>query len=960
MIGGKIMSTSLRLARWSSASLAIIASSLASVPALAQETPAEEAPGTPTTTAPATGEQSIVITGSRIRRDPLDQDQPVVFVDREAIDRTGLSSVADVLQRLPSSGGALNSKFNNSGNFGNPPDGGGVGAGAAEVDLRYLGSKRVLVLVDGLRYVNGASASGVPGSTDLNSIPESMIERIEVLQAGASSIYGSDAIAGVVNIISRKNQKGLAASAQLGVYGQGDGETQNYQISYGLGNEESGTSVVVGGHYVRQGAVSSAAREISLFPTPGATACDNTCSSGTPNGRFIVLGQDLTLIAPVIGRSPTLADYRAFAGAADRFNFAPFNFIQTPNERYGAFVNFTQELGSLNFSAKALYNRRESKNQAAPLPLFVGPDAGNGNLLDEIVIDASNPFNPFGQLRGDDPNTLVNESTYAFIGRRVVENGPRRYNQTVDTYYGSATLDGSFNVGEFEWHWDVNGLWGKNKAEQVMFGNINAANLAIALGPVATCATTSGCVPFNIFGGNGSITPAMLDYVGFIQNDSSSQKVWDVSANLSGSLFNLPGGPLGFAIGVEHRDQSGRFDPDPVIQAGEGSDIPASASGGSYNVDEAFLELRLPLLKDTPFFHRLELTGAARYSDYSISTRPDGFSSTTFSAGINWQPIEDLLFRGSWAEGFRAPSIGELFGTPSRFDQEIVDPCSDFNNNGASATVRANCIADGVPANGSYVQNNPQLSVRTGGNLDLLPETSESWGVGAVWSPSFIPRLSLEANYFNIRVDAAIQSIDAEVLLARCSNAGDALSCNAITRTSSGAISQIDGLLQNIAGIETDGLDVTLNYRTNETGVGRFGLFWTNTFLFKYRVTVPATVGFTTIDREGTEQGSPDQAFPKFKSTAILDWNHREFGASLTGRYIKGVEESDGNHLDSVFYTDIQVRWDIAERFGFALGVNNLFSVDPPACFTCGLNNMDPTTYDVPGRFFYARARVKF
>ena len=182
-------------------------------PAWAQ--PSTDQPDQPTTQQ-AQGEQSIVITGSRIRRDPLDQDQPVVFVDREDIDRTGLTSTAEVLQRLPSSGGALNSRFNNSGNFGNPPDGGGVGAGAAEVDLRYLGSRRTLVLVDGLRYINAASASGVPGSVDINSIPESMIERVEVLQAGASSIYGSDAIAGVVNMFTRQEQEGLRASLQLG------------------------------------------------------------------------------------------------------------------------------------------------------------------------------------------------------------------------------------------------------------------------------------------------------------------------------------------------------------------------------------------------------------------------------------------------------------------------------------------------------------------------------------------------------------------------------------------------------------------------------------------------------------------------------------------------------------------------------------------------------------------------
>jgi len=930
--------------RFGSATLALAAALGAASPASAQ--PGATPPPDPAANTGTSNDQPIVVTGSRIRRDPLDQDQPVVFLDRTDLDRTGLTSAADILQRLPSSGGALNSRFNNSGNFGNPPDGGGVGAGAAEVDLRYLGSRRVLVLVDGLRYVNGASASGVPGSIDLNSIPESMIERIEVLQGGASAIYGSDAISGVVNIITRRQQDGLAVSAQLGTFGEGDGFTQNYQISWGTGSRDDTTRLVIGANYVKQEEVSSADRDISLFPTPGATACDNTCSSGTPNGRFIVLGQDLTLIAPVIGRPPVLADYRNFAGAADRFNFAPFNFIQVPVERYGGFVNFTQELGeNVNFNLHAIYNHRNSSNQAAHLPLFVGPDAGNGNLLDTIVIDATNPFNPFGTL---------GPGTYNFIGRRVVENGPRRYDQQVDTYYLAATLDGSFEWLGHGWNWDVNGVWGRNRAEQEVHGNINAQNLARALGPVAAC--TAPCVPFNIFGGEGSITEAMLGYVAFTQRDSSRQKMWDFSANLTGGLFDLPGGPASIAIGVEHRDLSGRFDPDPIVAAGLGSDIPALPTSGGFNVDEAYAELRLPLLRDTAFFHRLELTGAARYSDYSTSG-----STTTFSAGINWEPVEDLLFRGSWAEGFRAPSIGELFGTPSRFDQEVVDPCSGMTA-ATPANIRANCIADGVPANDSYVQLNAQLPVVTGGNAALDSESSESWGFGAVWRPSFLPQLSLEANYYNIRVDGAIAAIDAETLLGRCAQTGDALSCAAIDRTASGAVSQIRGLLQNIASIETDGLDLTLNFRSRPGPAGTFNLFWTNTFLFNYRVTVPATNGFTTIDREGTEQGSPDQAFPKFKSTAIFDWNLGQVGASLTGRYIEGVEEANGNQMDSRFYTDIQLRWNpgfLNNQIGFAIGAINLFNVDPPACFTCGLNNMDPTTYDVPGTFFYGRVTFR-
>jgi len=303
-----------------------------------------------------------------------------------------------------------------------------------------------------------------------------------------------------------------------------------------------------------------------------------------------------------------------------------------------------------------------------------------------------------------------------------------------------------------------------------------------------------------------------------------------------------------------------------------------------------------------------------------------------------------------------------LFGTPSRFDQDVLDPCSDFNNNGSSATVRANCVADGVPANGSYVQNNAQLPVVTGGNDQLLPENSESWGFGAVWRPSFAPRLSLEANYYNIRVDGAIASIDAGTLLGRCAQTADALSCAAIDRSASGQVTQIRGLLQNIGSIETDGIDLSLIYRGGQGSAGTFNLIWNASFLLNYRVTVPATTGFTTIDREGTEQGSPDQAFAKFKSTGIIDWTLGEIGASLTGRYIAGVEEGNGNKMDARFYTDLQLRWSpgwMNDGLTFAIGANNLFDVDPPACFTCGLNNMDPTTYDVPGTFFYGRVTFR-
>src|SRR4051812_19614445 len=374
------------------ASVALVAIVAAASAAQAQSTlPPPDAAQTPASTSQPSPQGEIVITGSRIRHNPLDQASPIVFIDQQDIQKTGLNSINDVLQRLPSSGGGLNAGNNTSGNIGAPPDGSGVGAGAAEVDLRYLSSRRVLVLVDGLRYVNGASASGVPGATDLNSIPASAIERVEVLQDGASAIYGSDAIAGVVNIITKHRQKGFDASAQVGEYlDTKDGFTQNYQLSWGNGSDGP-LQVVVGGNFVKANGVLAGDRALSAFPNPYSTSClEGGCSSFPVNGRFVVFGnasnsvdnpatldvnedvQDLTLIPPVSGGPPAYpGDFKDFT-TADRFNFAPFNYIETPNERIGVFGNLKYELApDIHFSAKAIYNHRTSKNQAAALPLGI-------------------------------------------------------------------------------------------------------------------------------------------------------------------------------------------------------------------------------------------------------------------------------------------------------------------------------------------------------------------------------------------------------------------------------------------------------------------------------------------------------------------------------------------------------------------------------------------------------------
>ncbi len=914
---------------------------------------------------------AIIVTGSRIRRDPLDQDKPVVTVDQAAIAKTGLTAIADVLQRLPSAAGGLNTKVNNAGNIGGPPDGTGVSSGSAEIDLRYLGAKRTLVLVDGLRYVNGSAAGGIPASVDLNELPVNMIERVEVLESGASPLYGTDAVAGVVNIVTKQAQVGLSASAQFGTYREGDGHTQNYEASYGIQSKSTGTSLVFGGYYTKQEAVSTADRAISQYPTFGVNSCapDNSdCSSAIPLGRYDVLDQSLTLSAPITGRATTLTDLRDYT-PADRFNFAPFNYLLTPSERYGAFVNFKQELSdAVNLRVKMVYNKRKSTTDAAFLPLFIGPDAGNGNLLDRISVDATNPFNPFGVTLSSgvnqDGTPSAEPANYSTIRRRFVEGGQRIFSQNVNTFSTTVTLDGSFHIGAHKWYWDINGVYGLNDAHQLFTGNVNAAKLAQALGPVADC--TGACVPLNIFGGAaiggaGSITPAMLAFITFNERDKSLQELYDGTANLSGDLFDLPAGPVGIAIGYEHRNQRARYDPDPIIVAGLGADVPTQPSRGQFNTDEIYGELRVPLLKDTPFFNRLELDGAVRHSNYSTFG-----SNTVFTASGLWKPVADLLFRGGYAESLRAPSLGELYAGKSRSDQTIVDPCTSnpvgsFQTN---TTVRTNCIANGVPADGSYAEPSGQVGVFSGGFTGLKPETAQTITAGGVYSPAwarggFASAFSIEVNYYSIRLKNAIDSAPAALILQRCYFEGDAASCALISRSPSGAISGIGAVLQNLNSIKTEGLDGTFNYRTPTFSGGTAGLNVNAAYLLKYDALLP-----TGLQKcAGTERClSVDQAFPRVKVNGTLDFSTDFFGASFTGRYISAVTESTGNRMGATFYGDVQFYvspdW-MNHRVRLTAGVNNVFNKQPPICVTCDGSNYDATTYDLPGQFGYLRLSYK-
>jgi iron complex outermembrane receptor protein len=704
---------------------------------------------------------TVVVTGSRIRQDPLNQPAPLVTVDDSDIAKSGLTSVGDLLQRLPVSGGGLNTKFNTSGNIGFPPDGGGVGAGAATADLRHLGPKRTLVLVDGIRWVNESSASGVGAATDLNTIPTSIIDHIEVLQDGASAIYGSDAIAGVINIITKKSFEGIEFSGYGGGYDEGDGDTAQFNISAGATSDT--TKAFFGLSYLDQSRVSAGDREISEFPTPGLGFCTAArCSSATPQGRFVfldprnvVLDSDgnqipvnVTINDTVTGApnfdftiSPDAAtrtdDFHTFT-TPDRFNFQPFNLITTPSERIGLYGQVETDLSeNVSVYVKGLFNNRKSTNQAAPEPIFLGPGANGFNSpLDSAVISVDNPYNPFG--------IDIGPANGPFFGRRPLEGGPRIFEQNVDTWYVGGGFRGDFTAADRDFYWDVNAVWSRNHADQTTHGSYNALKITQALGPGTVAgingATTTACgpvvgnavpnpipncVPLNYFGGlaggAGTITQEMLDYIRPVLHDTSEQELKDFTANITGTIIPLPAGGLNFALGVEHREQSGFYEPDAIYPARESAGVPSGPTEGEFDVDEVYGEVQIPILKDVPAFDLLQVSAAIRYFDYSTFG-----DDTTTKFGLNWRPLKDLLVRATYGEGFRAPGIGELFGTFSRFDATITDLCSDYTgalgvNPPAPQQIQDNCAALGVPSN--YQLLNPQISVITGGNSALVPET---------------------------------------------------------------------------------------------------------------------------------------------------------------------------------------------------------------------------------------------
>ena len=913
--------------------------------------------------------ERIEVVGSRIRQADLETSQPVFVLGREAIARTGLLSVGDILQDLATHGAALNTTVNNGGD------------GSTRVDLRNLGDNRTLVLVDGRRWI-----AGLDGGVDLNAIPVALVERIEVLKDGASAIYGSDAIAGVVNLVTRRDFEGAEASAQVGESQHGDGRTESFDATIGASGDRAG--VAVGVSCVKQEPILAGARAISAVPTFGVPATDVRAGASalTPGGLFgfgrfgncPFITSGIYPASQNCNRPPGVpavtyrttfdlatGGYRLFDPARDGYNFAPENYLQTPQERVALFARVRYDLAdAVAFSADVLHNERRSAQQLAPDQIRVGttfPGVAN------VVVPADHVHNPFGQ-----PVTAL----FLRPGGQV-----RRFTQDVDTWRFAAALEGSFALGERLWSWSAS--WVATDAEQRETSNglLNYPNLQRALGPsfrdangTPRCGTPqapiAGCVPFDPFRGPAAFTPEMLAYALYVGKESVRTASTQYALNLTGDLLDLPAGPLAFALGLEHRRDTGESRLDAFRVAV--NNVADDSLGGRVSVDEQFLELAVPLLADAPFARALDVSLAARRSDY------DPFGGTTNGeAGLQWRPGDAVLLRASWSEGFRAPGVEDLF-LPLRVEntQFTPDPCAA--ELATTPQRRANCAADGVPG-GAHDGIN-LFRVLSGGNRDLQPEAAVSRGVGLVYSPGWLQGFDVSLDWYEIAITDAIAQASAADLLLLCADAGVPEACARTTRAPGGELVEVDARRLNSGLLAVEGWDLTARWR-GETPLGRIELVWDSTYTSRYTAEIPR--GAPARSAVGN-----NVAFePGFRIRSNLDvaWRRGDWSAAIGARWYSGLDEpcigpsfvgrSDlcsapdvpnvqnppfpENRLGARTYVDLQAGWDAPWGSRIVAGVHNAFGRDPPVSYAAFANSFDPA-YPIPGRFWYLRITHAF
>ena len=949
--------------------------------------------------------ETITVTGSNIRRVDIETSNPVITIDRAAIEKSGKLTLGDLVQSLPAvTGPNTNPQVNNSG-----------GSGFTSIGLRGLGSQRTLVLINGHRYLSG----------DPNAIPANMVDRIEVLTDGASSVYGSDAIAGVVNFILRSDYQGAELALDYGISDKDDGQSSGYQFTFGHSSDRG--SIMAGINYKKIDGVLSGNREFSKdavslygttsFPPTGFIGGSTSSPYGhvqVPDGLGDVIGcPDGSYIARNPGASGMnlATDYHCYrnnagaGGPSDKYNYATVNLVMTPQERTGLFLNGNYKVtDDVEAYLSVLHNKTSSSFQLAPA--VYGTPYGT-------FVSADSYYNPFGvDFGGDDGYTFT--ARLATLGNRRASAGTAT-DQISSGFRGTVSL-----WNDQQWNWDIGYDYGHVHLGTVTYGLPNMSLLNLATGPSfqdpvtgeIRCGTPdapiAGCTPFNPFNLDDPNSIAVLQSAASpgVSNFYTMETV--KRADVNGGLFDLPAGTVQLALGANYRTEytHSNVDTSLIINPDTGTCVLgsqcASALQGGYNVKEAYAELFVPVLSGVPFAHALNLTLGERYSRFST------FGSTSNAKlALEWRPIEDLLLRGTMSEVFRAPTVADVFGGAASDAPKLSnDPCDHYTGGGNPACAN-------VPTDGSFVNQNVaqqlQLNAIASGaafaGFPIGPEQGKSFDFGVVYDPHWLEGLSVSADVWRLYLNNNITpAIGAQSVLDLC-YAGQTQFCGLIQRYESGPNQgQIRTIIEptgNLGRVDVGGVDFALNYRLPEFSFGRFNVSLNATYLKNYDLqTAPGLDGNTTYHYAGhfMNYGSSQAAncpgagggvclFPRWRAQSNVGWKMGPFDASWAMRYVGRFRMGSpapsqdtfpagtcyygdfctlkGLYYDygATVYNDLQFGYEMeAINTRFDIGVNNVGDKQPPMLYANNtLNaNTDPSDFDLLGRYYWGRVTIKF
>ena len=921
----------------------------------------------------------IVVTGSRIVRQDYVANSPVATVTAEQIQARGDVNVEQILNQLPQVVPGFSANSNNPAN------------GSATVDLRGLGASRTLVLVNGRRFVPYDKSNAV----DLNSIPASLIERVEVVSGGASATYGSDALAGVVNFIFKDNFEGLAVSTQYGISGFGDGEQFNASATFGA-NIADGRGNVTGyvGYADRDGFLPNEDRPWALVSNAGGSGTgiygglnNIALNPYTTAGCLDGAGQPSTTPCRRSFRTPGVPgqfnnDFD-LGPTSDRYDFAPVNLLQSPSERYNAVLLGHYDITeTLTGFAEVFYTNTRNSIQLAPTPA-TSIDIPVGNFF----VQNSPALLAYANSRPD-PTQPLN------FDRRMSEVGARVESHDTNVL--------QFNTGlraKLGGDWTAEGVYayGRSELRTSIQNDVSRSRLAASLaagGTATTCAASSlqifpGCVPVNLFGA-GTITPAAANFVRLDFADTSIFERQNLTLNVTGTVMELPAGPLSVAFGAEYREDKLSFTPDAAKASGDifGFNAERPVAGRSAS-KELYAEAAVPLLRDLPFIKSLELELGARMADYDTVGKV-----YAYKAGGSWEPVESLRLRGLYQRAVRAPNVFELFQANDQGFPGVVDPCSTRNlTTGDPITLSAGrrnfCTAQlGVdPVTTGFVAQNTQTESFFFGNPNLSEEKSDTVTLGVVWQPTFVPGLSMSLDYYDISVEDYIGTIKGGVsgIVGDCFAAGDAASGTTGAAVSSIAACNDPGIglplifrdaagnlkarapLGNVSELKTSGLDFSTRYGWNVPWAGGF---WGEKLDIALNLTYLDSYELDGIEYKGTAGAyNISTSLPEYKGNISLGYDFGPVRVNYSGTYIASMDNQgnipafeDGGYAgtDSYWYHDVSASYNFNDSVEIFGGVRNLADKEPPVFDNANDGNTDPNTFDVVGRYFFVGARLKY